>query len=234
MPELIKVFTGFDQREAVGWHVFANSLRNHASQPVAIIPLTEEVTGQRDGSNKFTYSRFLVPSLCQYHGWAIFVDGNDMLMLDDITNLWNLRDETKAVQVVMNQYKTKGRVKYIGSDLECPNMDYPRKNWSSVTLWNCGHEKNKVLNPGFIKQKDGLYMQGFGWLDDSDIGSLPKEWNWLTDEYGVNDEAKILHWTRGIPAFAHYREAPHADLWFDAMDMTAEGLQSMTLNKKCA
>jgi hypothetical protein len=37
----------------------------------------------------------------------------------------------------------------------------------------------------------------FRWLDDERIGELPIEWNWLPDEFGVNPEAKLLHYTLG-------------------------------------
>jgi lipopolysaccharide biosynthesis glycosyltransferase len=41
-----------------------------------------------------------------YSGWAIFADG-DMVCQADISELWALRDDSKAVQVVKHDYQTK-------------------------------------------------------------------------------------------------------------------------------
>lgn len=210
---MIRVFIGYDPREAVAYHVCANSIIRHASQPVAITPLAlnnlnsyTETHG--DGSNQFVYSRFLVPHLSDYQGWALFIDG-DMILRDDITYLWALRDDSKAVQCVQHDYKTSARGKYLGSK----NQDYPRKNWSSVVLWNCAHAANRCVTPTFVEQATGAQLHRFTWLDDALIGSLPKVWNWLPDEFGANPEAKLLHWTLGTPCFHEYADAPMATEW---------------------
>ncbi len=136
-----------------------------------------------------------------YKGWAIFMDG-DMLLRDDINKLWNLRDESKAVQVVKHDYKTRQTEKYLGSK----NEDYPRKNWSSVILWNCGHPANASVTPEFIQSATGAQVHRFTWLDDSLIGELPKEWNWLDIEYDVNPDAKLIHYTLGTPCFHEFAD----------------------------
>lgn len=201
---MIRLFTGYDRREAIGWHVFCDSLMAHASEPVAIIPLQGQ---QKDGTNAFTYSRFLVPKLCEYHGWAIFADGCDMLLRVDIADLWAMRDDRYAVQVVKHDYRTRHPRKYVGTDMEAGNQDYPRKNWSSLILWNCA--RNTHLDP----EGSASYLHRFQWLEDAEIGELPIEWNWLTDEYDANDDAKLVHWTAGIPGFPYYSSAPHSDEW---------------------
>ena len=143
-----------------------------------------------------------------YSGWAIFIDG-DMILRDDIKQLYEMRDESKAVQVVQHDYKTRMKVKYLGAK----NEDYPRKNWSSVILWNCGHERNKILTPEFVQTATGAQLHRFSWLADDLIGSLPKEWNWLPDEFGANDNAKLLHWTLGTPCFNEFAGANQAEEW---------------------
>ncbi len=210
---MIRIFIGFDPREAVAYHVCANSIIRHASRPVTFTPLAlknlaDYTETHSDGSNQFIYSRFLVPHLMDYQGWAMFMDG-DMLVRDDIVNLWNLRDEGKAVMVVKHDYKTKANNKYLGSK----NQDYPRKNWSSVVLWNCGHPDNRVLTPEFIENATGAQLHRFTWLADEMIGELPKVWNWLPDELGENPDAKLLHWTLGTPSFHEYAGAPMAGEW---------------------
>jgi hypothetical protein len=209
---VIRIFTGFDQREAAGWHVFAQSLIERTSQPFSITPLQD--VEPRDGSNAFTYSRFMVPYLCDFSGFAIFVDGPDMAMLGDIAELWEQRSGYHAAQVVKHEYKTKFPRKYVGSIMETRNEDYPRKNWSSVIVWNCGHYANRILTPECIKSASGEFLHRFGWVPDEKLGDLDPKWNWLADEYGQNTKAKLLHWTAGIPAIRSCVRSPHAQHWF--------------------
>ena len=82
-----------------------------------------------------------------------------------------------------------------------------------MILWNCGHPKNKLITPEFIEQATGAELHRFTWLDDSDIGSMPGIWNWLPDEYGENDHAKLLHYTLGTPCFHDFANSPMADEW---------------------
>lgn len=207
------VFIGFDQREAIAYHVCANSIIRHARKPVAITPLALNMLHSysethTDGSNDFIYSRFLVPYLMGYQGWAVFMDG-DMLLRDDIHDLFEFADPTKGVIVAQHDYKTTSSVKYLGAS----NQDYPRKNWSSVILWNCAHPSNKMLTPEFIQSSTGSQLHRFSWLCDDEIGSLPKVWNWLPDEFGENPNAKLLHWTLGTPCFHDYALSPMASEW---------------------
>jgi hypothetical protein len=127
-----------------------------------------------------------VPALCGYEGWAIFADASDMVCRADIAELWALRDERYAVQVVKHDYRTKHHRKYVGTEMECANLDYPRKNWSSLILWNCGHPQNRILTPENVREWSGQQLHGFGWLPDDLIGALPIEWNWLAQEHGTN------------------------------------------------
>ena len=210
---MIPVFVGYDPREAIAFHVCVNSIIRNSSKPVQIMPLAlnlfddykEEHT---DGSNHFIYSRFLVPHLMRYTGHAIYIDG-DMILRDDINKLWELRDATKDVQVVKHDYQTKMTEKYLGSK----NENYPRKNWSSVILWNCQNHPNKKLTPEYIQKSSGAHLHRFEWIDDERIGELPAEWNWLPDEYGANPDAKLLHYTLGTPSFHEFATTPMGDEW---------------------
>lgn len=209
---VIRIFTGWDQREAAGWHAFAQSVIERATQPVALTPLAF-TDMQRDGTNAFTYSRFLVPYLCGFNGHAIFMDGADMIAMGDVAELWEMRDGWHPVKCVKHDYKTKHATKYRGTEMESGNADYPRKNWSSVMLFDCGHYMNRTLTPEFIAKMDGAFLHRLTWAPDERIGELPAEWNWLCDEYGANTKAKLLHWTAGIPSIYAYRHAPHAQAW---------------------
>lgn len=221
---MMRLFVGFDSREAVAFHTFCQSVLEKSSQPVAFIPLVlQSLPGysetHNDGSNTFIYSRFLTPMLAGYEGWALFADG-DMICRADLAELWALRDDTKAVMVVKHDYQTKAAVKYLGNK----NQNYPRKNWSSLVLWNCGHAKHRILTPEFLMQQTGAFLHRFSWLDDSEIGELPREWNWLTTEYPDNYQAKLLHFTLGTPCFADYYDAAMADEWHAHHARTQAGM----------
>jgi hypothetical protein len=210
---MISVFIGYDPREAIAYHVCSNSIIRTASEQVSLNPLALRALAgyeekHTDGSNQFIYSRFLVPHLMNYQGWAIFLDG-DMLLRDDIAKLWELRDDSKAVVVVKHDYQTRKAEKYLGAK----NENYPRKNWSSVVLWNCAHPLNRTLTPEFVGSATGAQLHRFTWIPDDLIGELPKVWNWLPDEFGRNDEAKLLHWTLGTPCFHDFAKEPMAEEW---------------------
>ena len=209
----IPVFVGYDPREAIAYHTCVNSIIRHASQPVAIIPIALNLfqdykETHTDGSNHFIYTRFLVPHLMGFKGWAIFIDG-DMIIRGDIVELWNLRELDKDVMVVKHDYQTCMPVKYLGAK----NEDYPRKNWSSVILWNCNSFPNRQLTPEFVQTSSGSFLHRFSWLDDDRIGDLPPEWNWLPDEYGPNLNAKLLHYTLGTPCFQEFADTPKGNEW---------------------
>ena len=209
----INLVVGFDQREAVAYHVFCQTIIDRATMPVEFLPLAENTLDKyrevhTDGSNTFVYSRFLTPYLMNFSGWAIFADG-DMVCQADIAELWALRDENKAVQVVRHEYKTKAIKKYLGNK----NVDYPRKNWSSLILWNCGHPDNSVLTPEFVQSQPGSYLHRFSWLNDDLIGGLDAEWNWLAIEYPDNPNAKLIHYTLGTPCFKDYANESMSDVW---------------------
>jgi lipopolysaccharide biosynthesis glycosyltransferase len=221
---MIRITIGYDEREAVAYHTFCQSILEKSSSPLSFTPLVlSTMPGYRethtDGSNSFIYSRFLTPSLFGFEGWAIFADG-DMICREDIAKLWSLRDESKAVQCVKHDYKTKAQDKYLGNK----NQDYPRKNWSSVVLWNCGHPANRILEPEFVMQQTGAFLHRFTWLDDSLVGELPREWNWLTTEYPDNFSAHLLHYTLGTPCFKDYSDSDMASEWHDAHARTQQGM----------
>lgn len=212
----IPLYVGFDDREAIAYAVFSHSVIENASEPVEINPLASNMLngfdGQRDGTNAFIYSRFLIPALRDFAGWAIFADG-DMLCQADIAELWNMRDDRYAVMVVKHDYKTKARTKYIGTNMESPNMDYPGKNQSSVILWNCSHPSNRVLTPDRVATESGSWLHRFSWLPPEQVGEIPNTWNWLVNEYESNPSAKLLHYTLGVPAIEHYADKDHAQEW---------------------
>lgn len=207
---MIHLFCGYDERESIGFAVFAHSVITRASKPVALVPLTS--MGMREGTNAFTVSRFLVPYLMGFTGRAIFADAADMLMLADVAELDRQFNPDFAVQVVQHKdYETRHPRKYVGTGMESDNRNYPRKNWASVMLFNCAHPVWHDMTPGrlaTIPIGDLLDLRFVG----EDVGLLHPKWNRLVDE-GQPTSGNVLHWTAGIPEFPAYADTPAADVW---------------------
>jgi hypothetical protein len=211
---MIRVFIGYDSREAVAFGVLSHSIHARASQPVAIAPVKlEELQAvfrrERNPlqSTEFSFSRFLTPWLCEYRGWAVFMDC-DMLVLDDIAKLWALRDERYAVQVVKHHHVPKEEVKFLGAT----QTKYEKKNWSSVMLMNC--ERCTALTPEYVNAASGLELHQFKWLeDDSLIGEVPSRWNHLVGYDAPRKDASLVHFTIGGPYFQEYRDCEYAKEW---------------------
>jgi len=210
----LNIMIGYDHCEEVAYHVLASSIMRYSTVPVSITPISLEhfrefYKRERDPkqSNAFSFSRFLVPYLSGYQGFSLFMDC-DMVMKCDVKEIFDYADESKAVICCQHDYSPKSKVKYLGN-IQYP---YPRKNWSSVMLFN--NDKCRVLTPAYIENNSGLHLHRFEWLNDSEIGELPLEYNWLVGEYPHNDDAKVLHYTLGGPYFDDYRETDHAADWY--------------------
>jgi hypothetical protein len=218
---MMRIFIGYDPREAVAFNVLSHSIQARASQPAFIAPLMlSQLTGifKRERhplqSTDFSFSRFLVPYLSAYSGWSLFCDC-DMLMLDDVAKLWALRDARYAVQVVKHNHKPAETIKF----LDKPQRPYEKKNWSSVILFN--NVKCKALTLEYANNATGLELHQFKWLgDDGLIGDLPHRWNHLVD-YDPTvppEEVSFLHYTEGGPYFEAYKNCSYADIWFAERD----------------
>lgn len=224
---MIPIFIGYDSREDINFRVLEHSLRKFSTQPISICPirlpdLSFYKETHSDGSTQFSYSRFLVPYLMNYTGWAIFMDC-DIVAQDDVSQLWSYKDSRYAILCAKHSYKTSKKVKFLNNQ----NRNYDRKNWSSVMLINCGHPAVKILDPGFIENTTGEILHQFKWIDEELIGSIPLEWNWLVDEYGTNNEAKLIHYTLGSPMFNECKDTPMSSNWITELN----DLQS-TLNQR--
>jgi len=214
---MLNVYIGYDPNESVAFYTLAHSILCRASVPVAIAPLMRsQLTGiytRERGpteSTEFSLTRFLVPSLSKFCGWSVFLDC-DMLCRGDFAELSALmeRNEDKAVLVCKHDYVPKTERKF----LDQVQTKYPRKNWSSLMLFNnsrCG-----MLTPEYVNAAPGLDLHRFAWTEDARIGGLPLEWNWLVGEYEYNPGAKIVHYTLGGPYFDDYRECDYAGEWFE-------------------
>ena len=226
---MIKLFIGFDPRETVAYHVLSHSILERASQPVSITPiclthLRDVLTRPRDPlqSTDFSFSRFLTPYLCDYQGWAIFMDC-DMLVRDDIVRLWELQDDRYAVQVVKHNHVPKEDSKFLGA----AQTRYQKKNWSSVMLLN--NARCRALTPEYVNRASGLDLHQFKWLgDDRQIGELPQAWNHLVGYDAASEAASLVHFTTGGPYFQEWQDCEHAGNWFAERERMLHAEQKMT------
>ena len=215
--DVIRVFIGYDGREAISFSVLAHSIHRHASRPVAIMPLALSqlggiMTRERDPlqSTDFSFSRFLTPYLAGFQGWAVFMDC-DMVMLQDIAKLWELRDERYAVMCVKHNHVPKEEEKFLGQT----QTKYQKKNWSSVMLFNAA--RCQALTPDYVNTASGLELHQFKWLESEDlIGELPPTWNHLVDVNEPRDDLALIHYTIGGPYFDDYRDCGYAAEWWAA------------------
>ena len=202
----MKVFVGYDPREDIAYQVCKHSIKSR--QPEADIrPLIQKEL--RDAgwytrpvdklaSTEFTFTRFLVPELTNFNGWALFMDC-DMILTADIKELFDQADDQYAVMCVQHDYTPKEGMKMDGQK----QTIYPRKNWSSVMLFNCGHEANSKLTMDLVNSPEvnGAYLHRFSWLNDFEIGKLHHTWNYLVGVYDYIDTPKLIHYTEGGPWF---------------------------------
>jgi lipopolysaccharide biosynthesis glycosyltransferase len=219
MSDPFRIFIGWDKREPEAYDVARYSLVKRASIPVSVVPIKLDDLRARGlysrsedplASTEFTYSRFLTPALAGYKGWALFCDC-DFLWLGDIAGLVPYTKTNKAVYCVQHDYKPKETVKMDGA----VQTSYPRKNWSSLMLFNCEHPSVKQLTPEVVNRETGAYLHRMQWVADEDIGSLPTEWNWLEgwNEKPASGTPKAVHFTRGGPWFEKWQNVDYGDLW---------------------
>tara|TARA_B100001123_G_C15296136_1_gene1019287 strand:- start:793 stop:1497 length:705 start_codon:yes stop_codon:yes gene_type:complete len=220
----LNFFIGYDSKEDIAYRVCKFSILNNTKSKVNIYSLKLYELISRGlytrsvdplASTEFTYSRFLVPALMNYNGWAVFCDC-DFLFLDDVIKLKDKLDNSKAVYCVQHDYTPKEKHKMDGQK----QTIYPRKNWSSFIVFNCAHPSNKKLTVDVVNKETGSFLHQFKWLDDSEIGSLDERWNWLegwTSQH--NSETPFaVHYTRGGPWFEEWQDVEFANDWNTARD----------------
>lgn len=212
MKENLKIYIGYDSRQdedPLGkgiinppYEVCKASIRNFNTRiqiiPIKLDELIKKGIYTRDkdplASTEFTYSRFLVPYLNQYKGLALFCD-SDFLWQTDISSILKYYDSNYSVMCCQHEYTPSNNTKMDG----LKQTIYPRKNWSSLMLFNCEHKDCKELTPDIVNSESPKYLHRMLWTDDSKIGSLPLEFNWLEGDYDSNIEPKAIHFTNGGP-----------------------------------
>lgn len=215
----MQIFIGYDKREDAAYQVCQSSIRRHASGPVEISPITIEEMRRRGlftrgfeplASTDFAFTRFLVPKLMEYEGWALFCDC-DFLFRADVAELFAMADDRYAVMCVQHDQVPRETKKMDGKK----QVAYPRKNWSSLVLWNCGHPANLKCDAELVNSETGAFLHRFGWLEDELIGALPLAWNYLSGYTSDWVVPKAVHYTLGGPWFEDYQHVPYAKEWTD-------------------
>jgi hypothetical protein len=220
---VLRVYIGYDPMESVAYYTLAHSIQRRSSIPVSVAPvarnqLTAIYTRSRGPteSTDFSLTRFLVPWLSGFAGWSIYMDC-DMLCRADIAQLADEteRQSDKGVLVCKHDYVPRTSRKF----LDRVQTTYPRKNWSSLMLFN--NERCRALKPQYVNSASPPELHRFAWMEDRLIGELPLEWNWLVGEYPHNAEAKIVHFTLGGPYFDDYRDCDYAEEWVNERNSMA-------------
>jgi hypothetical protein len=214
---MLHIFIGYDPKETVAYHTLAHSILRRSSIPVSIAPV---MLSQLKGlytrprgpteSTEFSLTRFLVPALSQYRGWSLYMDC-DMLCRADIAELAVLTERAadQAVLVCKHDYVPNPARKFLNQ----VQTSYPKKNWSSVMLFN--NERCRGLTADYVNSATPQQLHRFGWTEDALVGDLPIAWNWLVGEYEYNPAAKLVHFTRGGPYFEEFKGCDYAAEWFE-------------------
>lgn len=184
---MLRVFIGYDDRQPISYQVLAHSIVTRSTLPVSITPLIlDQMPVKRRGLTPFTFSRFLVPYLCGYEGRALFLDA-DMLCLGDIADLFKVADPFADVSVIRN-----------------PKL---RFEWASLMLFDnarCGR-----LTPEYVEKAEGMHK--IAWADK--VGDLPSAWNHCVGYDAPRTDAKLVHYTQGIPHWFETKDCEYAEEW---------------------
>ena len=220
----LKIYVGYDSREDIAWQVCRHSLLRHSTPDLEVYPLRQTTLrelgiytrGQDAASTEFSLSRFLTPWLAAHDGWSVFVDC-DFLFTTDVRRVLDHASREKAVYVVQHDYTPANAVKMDGQQ----QTAYPRKNWSSFILFNNAHPEVKALTPAVVNSQSPAWLHRFQWIsDDSLIGALPLEWNFLEGEYPRPEKVpNAIHYTNGGPWFENWQHVDYGDLWLAERDL---------------
>ena len=218
----VNVFIGLDEPHQIAYDVCKDSiLKNNKKYNLNIKPINYNTVTNYNRkidefeSTQFSFARFWTPYESNFKGVSIFLD-SDFLFLKSIDNLIDLYDEKYAVMCCKHDYVPTDEYKMDGK----PQTTYPRKNWSSLMIFNNEHKKNKVLEPWMLNTLTGAYLHRLQWVVNREIGSLPLEWNWLVNWYdeepGFNPNA--LHFTEGGPWLENHKNCKYSEIWNDYKD----------------
>lgn len=234
MFSALRVFIGYDKREDDAYRVATHTLKKYTSIPLAISKLDQPNLRERGlyyrpenepASTAFAHTRFLVPALTNFQGYALFFDC-DFMWTKDVAKLVDAAiaaGRDKAVWCVQHDYVPHAKFKMDGQ----PQVAYPLKNWSSLMLFNCGHPSvQEDLTIEKVNTHSTAWLHRFSWCGDDEIGALPQEWNWLEGEYDWPDGAPLpgaVHYTNGGPWHPGYGGVRFHSRWRHELEAAKRG-----------
>lgn len=188
----LPVFIGYDPRQPVAFQVAAHSVLARASRPVAITPLVlDQLPVKRRGLTDFTYSRFLVPYLCGFQGQAVFMD-SDMLCRGDV---WDL---------VAHAYLERVKERQEAAVWVVPHQ----RSFERPSVMVFENERCRTLTPEYVAT---ARLFDFAWAER--VGTLPAEWNHLVGYDATRPDAKLVHFTQGVPVWTETELCEYAEEW---------------------
>ncbi len=178
---MIRIFVGTCPNNKKAEKVLEYSVKKYCSEPF-------EITWMRNGDEpfvgfdeinwgtRFTPFRWLVPTLVNWTGKAIYLDV-DILLLDDISKLWQTDMGGKAILSLQDNYS----VMLMDCErLTCVPADFDEWKQSSCR-----------------PQYDGLFNDTVEILKEFDmLGELDPKWNCLDGKNIDPRHAGLIHYTR--------------------------------------
>lgn len=213
---MITIYIGYDSSQDEAFETCKYSIQKNCKSNIKIVPIMKNFLiksdlyyrkDDQDCATEFAFTRFLVPYLNNYQGWALFCD-SDFLWTSDITELFQNLEQDIAVKCVKHDYSPKSNSKMEGEK----QTFYPRKNWSSMMVFNCSHSSCKNLTIENVNTKSGAWLHRFEWCEDNEIQEVGPEYNCLVGYYNIK-EPKAIHFTDGGPWHKGYENVEFADLW---------------------
>jgi hypothetical protein len=176
----------------LAYNVLADSIVRHASRPVAITALSlKALPITRRGLTEFTFSRWLVPFLCGYEGKALFLDA-DMVVTADIAELFET--DMSHHQLLVNKEQAPFE-------------------WPSAMLFDCS--ACSILTPEFVQSpKNALF--DFKWTENGGVGAFSPDWNHCVGYAPSRLDAKLYHFTKGVPVWRETRGLPEDVVFHEA------------------
>lgn len=232
----LRIYVGYSPEEFIPAAIAEDSIRRTATladdQSIRLTHISKETLGlyysrttvrtqqhrrydvisQAPMSTDHAIARFFIPWLCDYRGWALFVDG-DILCRRSVTELFAQVGDCFAVMCVQHPPLLAEGAKKDGTAFQ---IAYARKNWSSVMLFNCGHEANRALDLDLLNSWPGRDLHAFKWLEDDQLGNLDPSWNYLVNVSPPQANPSIVHFTEGVPLLRGHLFDPFAEEWYRA------------------
>lgn len=228
----MQIYIGYDSKQPEASKVCEYSIRKHMPDAEIYHINRDELVNtnlwyrndEDPHSTEFTYTRFLTPYLNGYRGLAMFVDSDfiftETLHLLETEICVNYPEMDKAVYVCQHpEYTPKADTKFFGQK----QIKFPRKNWSSLMVFDCSHPLTRQLRPDVVNTASPQYLHRLHWADEQ-IGNISLSWNFLCGEYVSYDvlPPKGIHFTNGGP-FNNVHGQDFEELWYKLRDEMNEG-----------